>query len=91
MASATFPAAAVLSPIWDTKFIETARPALSSAGELIFDPEDKRASDMLNAELDCSSNDAVDCADMFVFITILLTPSMSHPLRGVFYYTTSLP
>jgi len=27
------------------RFIETARPALSSAGELIFDPEDKRASD----------------------------------------------
>jgi hypothetical protein len=58
---------------------------------VIFEPEDKRASDALNLELDCPSNCAVVNADVFVFITILLTPSMSHPLRGVFYYTASLP
>jgi len=62
--------------------METARPALSSAGELIFDPDDNRASDWLNRALDCPSNPAVVCADMFVFMTILLTPSLSHPLRG---------
>jgi len=73
------------------RFIETAKPALSSAGEVIFDPEDKRASEALNLELDCPNNCAVDCADMFVFITILLTPSMSHPLAEVFYCTASLP
>jgi hypothetical protein len=70
MASPTLFEAAVLSPISATKFIETASPALSSAGEVIFEPEDKRASDMLKAELDCSSKEAVVCADMFVLITI---------------------
>jgi len=62
--------AAVFSPYSATKFIETAKPALSSAGEVIFEPEDKRASDWLNMELDWASNVAVDCADMFVLITI---------------------
>jgi hypothetical protein len=28
--------------------METAKPALSSAGEVIFEPEDKRASDLLS-------------------------------------------
>jgi hypothetical protein len=38
--------------IWALSFIETAKPALSSAGETIFDPDDKRASDWLNMALD---------------------------------------
>jgi hypothetical protein len=71
--------------------METARPALSSAGELIFDPDDNRASDWLNRALDCPSNPAVVCADMFVFMTILLTPSLSHPFRGFWFCTASLP
>jgi len=61
--------------------MDTAKPALSSAGEVIFEPEDKRARDLLNSELDWLSSCALVCADMFVFITIL-TPSLSHPLRG---------
>jgi hypothetical protein len=48
---------------------------------MIFEPEDRRASDLLNAVLDSESNRALLCADMFVLMTIL-TPSMSHPLRG---------
>src|SRR6185436_10008822 len=63
--------------------METARPATSSSGETILEPEDKRASDLLNSALDSDSNRALVCADMFVLMTIL-TPSMSHPLRGIF-------
>jgi len=74
--------AAVFSPSCETKFIETAKPALSSAGEVIFEPEDKRASDWLNMALDWASNVAVDCADVFVFITII-TLSVSRPVKGI--------
>jgi hypothetical protein len=56
MALPTLFIAAVLRPIWAVKFIETARPALSSAGEFTFEPEDKRASEALNIELDLPSN-----------------------------------
>ena len=45
--------------IWAVKFIETARPALSSAGELIFEPEDKRARDWLRLLEDCISSVAL--------------------------------
>jgi hypothetical protein len=61
--------------------MDTARPALSSAGEVILEPEDKRERDLLNSELDWLNSCALVCADMFVFITIL-TPSLSHPLWG---------
>jgi hypothetical protein len=50
--------------------MDTAKPALSSAGEVIFEPEDKRASDLLNMALDWLNKVAVVCADMFVLITI---------------------
>jgi hypothetical protein len=76
--------------IWAFNFIETARPALSSSGEVIFEPDDRRARDLLNIVLEAWSNVALDCADVFVLMTIL-TPSMSHPLRGFSVYTTSLP
>src|SRR6266540_3575391 len=47
--------------------IATAKPAASSSGEIIFEPEDRRA---------------LLWADVFVLITIK-TPSMSHPVwRG---------
>src|SRR5271169_5482171 len=74
--------AAVTRPICAVNCTDTARPALSSAGEVIFEPEDKRASDWLNIELDCANRLADVCADMFVFMIILLTPSLSHPFRG---------
>lgn len=67
--------------IWEFNFIDTARPALSSAGEVIFEPEDKRERDLLNSALDWPNSCALVSADMFVFITIL-TPSLSHPFRG---------
>jgi hypothetical protein len=50
--------------------METARPALSSAGEVIFEPEDNRANDWLNIVLDWLSKVALDSADVFVLITI---------------------
>src|ERR1039458_9228371 len=45
MALPTLLCAALVREIWALNFIETPRPALSSAGEVIFDPEDNRASD----------------------------------------------
>jgi hypothetical protein len=82
-------AAAVLFPISATRFIDTARPALSSAGELIFEPEDKRERDALKAAEDFCSNDAVESADVFVLITITL--SVSRPVRGFYFCAASMP
>jgi hypothetical protein len=73
--------AAVLFPISATRFIDTARPALSSAGEVILEPEDKRERDALKAVDDFCSKDAVESADVFVLITITL--SVSRPVRGI--------
>ncbi len=53
---------------------------------MIFEPEERRASDLLNAVLDADSRLALLCADTFVLMTILLTPSMSHPLRGFLFH-----
>jgi hypothetical protein len=74
--------AAELRPIWAVKFIETAKPALSSAGETTFEPEDKRASEALNLELDCPSNCAVACADVLVLMTITADSFHESPLAG---------
>jgi hypothetical protein len=70
--------------------METASPAESSAGEVILEPDESRARDLLNALLDWPSNNAEFDAETFVLMTIL-TPSMSHLLRGDFYLTASLP
>src|ERR1035438_8169045 len=51
-------------------FIETAKPALSEAGEVIFDPDDRRWSDWLKLAEDCISSVAAFCADRFVLMTI---------------------
>src|ERR1019366_7793370 len=51
-------------------FIETAKPALSFAGEVIFDPEDNRASDWLNLLEDCIRSVDAFCACRFVLMTI---------------------
>jgi hypothetical protein len=86
--------------IWAFNFIETANPALSSAGEVIFEPEDKRARDLLNMALDCPSNVALDCADVFVFMTITDSFHESplagfcitrHPCREAGLYIGALP
>ena len=58
------------SPSWATKLIETARPALSSDGEVTFDPEDNCANEVDNIDVDCARYCAVDSADRFVLITI---------------------
>jgi hypothetical protein len=68
--------------IWALSFIETAKPALSSAGEVIFDPDDNRARDWLNIFEDCCSSEALLCADRFVLITII-TLSVSRPVKGI--------
>ena len=73
--------AAVFSPSWDTRFIDTAKPALSSAGDVIFEPEDNRASDWLSMSLDCVNSEAVFSADVFVLITMLITNSFLESPR----------
>ena len=50
--------------------METAKPAGSSAGEVIWEPDDKRCRDWLKAAEDCISCEAAFCADMFVLMTI---------------------
>jgi len=54
--------------------METAKPAASSAGEVIFEPEDKRASDLANIAEESESKRALVRADIFVLITIKLLP-----------------
>jgi hypothetical protein len=48
MAFPTLFVAPSMRDICAVNFIETASPALSSAGEVIFEPEDKRARDWLS-------------------------------------------
>jgi hypothetical protein len=81
--------AAVFSPCWATRLIETAKPALSSDGELTFEPDDNWASELLNIELDFARYWAVDCADRFVLITIY-TLSVSRPVKGIVFFATSV-
>jgi len=50
--------------------IETAKPAASSSGETIFEPEDNRDKDFANIEDDSESWRALLRADKFVLITI---------------------
>src|SRR5262245_41467598 len=50
---------------------DTAVPAASSSGEISFEPEDKRASDLDSIDEDSESKRALLSADVFVLITIL--------------------
>ena len=86
--------AALVRLICAAKFNDTAKPAASSAGVVIFDPEDKRASDLANIVEDCASKLALLWADIFVLITMtnsfrespcegLLLGCQRHPLRLV--------
>src|SRR5438477_12536112 len=83
--------AAVLRPICAVRFIETARPALSSDGETTFEPEDRRASDLLNIALELPSKLAVVCADVLVLMTITADSFHESPLAGFSNCVTSLP
>ena len=73
MALMTLLLAALVRLICASKRMDTARPAASSSGEVIFEPEDKRASDLDNIEDDSSSKRALLEADTFVLITITKT------------------
>jgi hypothetical protein len=63
--------------------METANPAESSEGEITFEPEDKRASDLLRFELDVPSKLAVCCADVLVLMTITADSFHESPLAGL--------
>src|SRR3954471_21076676 len=67
----TLELAAPMRLICASKRVETARPAASSSGETILEPEDKRASDLASIEEDSPSKRALLWADVFVLITIL--------------------
>src|SRR5580658_6043742 len=65
--------------------MDSARPAGSSAGVTIFEPEDSCANALFSSLVDVSRLLAAVMADMFVFkllITICLTLSLSHPVWG---------
>jgi len=74
--------AAVFSPSWATRLMETARPALSSEGEVTFDPEESSANELDNIVVDCARYCAVDCADRFVLITITNYSFRESPREG---------
>src|SRR5687767_12313627 len=71
MALPTFLLAAEMRLICASKRVETAKPAASSSGETILEPEDKRASDLANIAEDSPSKRALLWAEIFVLITIL--------------------
>src|ERR1700750_1460718 len=79
MALPTLFVAASTREIWAVNFIETAKPALSAAGEVIFDPEDRRESDWLNLLEDCIRSAEAFCACRFVLMTITYSFLESPP------------
>src|SRR5688500_4324621 len=90
MALPTLFLAALIRLICASKRNETARPAASSSGETIFEPEERRANDFASIALDSPSKRALLWADIFVLITIRLLPLSRPRFRGVFY-TASMP
>src|SRR5258707_8833632 len=83
MALLTLALAADVRLICASKRKETARPAASSSGDTIFEPEDKRASDLASMLCDAARLRAPVCADMFVLITIT-NSFLESPLAGSF-------
>ena len=67
--------------------METASPAESSAGEVIFEPDESRARDCESFCEDFHNCVAADCAVMFVFMTI----ADSFHESWMFYSAASLP
>src|SRR5580700_9406081 len=87
MALLTLELAALVWPICAFNAMDSAKPAGSSEGFTIFEPEDSSASALFSSLVELSRLLADVMAAMFVFkllITIDLTLSLSHPLRGVF-------
>lgn len=62
--------AAVFRLICEVNLTDWAKPAASSSGETILEPEDSRANDFVSAELDRVSKRAGFYADMLVLMTI---------------------
>src|SRR5205823_14303422 len=67
--------------------IDTARPAASSSGETILEPEERRARDLANIWEDSESIRELLSAEIFVLITI--TASVSSPAMGGLTKATS--
>src|SRR5882757_5185357 len=86
MALLTFALAAVVRLICASKRNETARPAASSSGDVIFEPEDRRASDLASMLCDAARFRAPVCADMFVLITITDSFHESPPGGGFLFH-----
>ena len=71
MALLTLALAAAVRLICASKRMETASPAASSSGETIFEPEERRASDLASMEEDSASRRALLCAEVLVLMTML--------------------
>src|ERR1700677_3951529 len=63
--------------------MDSAKPAGLSAGLTICEPEESSDNALFSSFVEVSRLVAAVIADMFVLITILLTLSLSDPLRGV--------
>jgi hypothetical protein len=65
--------------------MDTANPALSSEGEVIFDPDERRWSDCASMFDECIKSVEVLCAWRFVLITITTYSFRESPREGHFY------
>src|ERR1043166_8123604 len=70
MALPTLLLAAWVRPTWASNLIDTAKPAASSAGEVILEPDDRRDNDLASIFEDSFSKSALFAASMLVLITI---------------------
>ena len=77
--------AAAVWPICAFKLMDSAKPAGSSDGFTIFEPEERRASDSFNMFVDLLRLLALVSAAMFVLITIT-NSFLELPLDGEFFY-----
>lgn len=74
MALPTLFAAALVRAGWAPKPTETASPAASSDGVLVFEPEERRYSDLARLADEEANTEAPLSAAMFVLTTILRLP-----------------
>ena len=65
--------AALVRLICASNRIDTANPAASSSGDTILDPDDRRANDLASFDEESDRSRALDCADVFVLMTIALS------------------
>src|SRR5580692_10594144 len=85
MALVTFVAAAASRFMSAVRPTDSAKPAGSSEGDVIWEPEDNSASALFNMLVEPAKFVALVSAAIFVLITILTTLSLSHPLRGTLF------